>query len=67
MSLQVYYPQDIKRVLAALASAGDLHGPEYRKALHDVALAFGVDLSRHRDKLSWTVLDAPALALQEGR
>jgi hypothetical protein len=42
MSLDVWYPQDIQRVLVALASAGELQGPEYHKALDDVALAFGV-------------------------
>jgi len=42
MGLQVYYPQDIERVLLALASAGSMHGPEYHKALSDTAIAFGV-------------------------
>jgi len=35
---------DIKRILDALASAGDERGPEYRRALGDVALAVGVAL-----------------------
>ena len=42
MGLQVFYPEDVQRVLLALASAGAAHGPEYVKALGDVALAFGV-------------------------
>ena len=40
--LQIFYPEDIQRVLLALASAGAARGPEYVKALGDVALAFGV-------------------------
>jgi hypothetical protein len=42
MSLEVYYQQDVARILTALASAGDRYGPEYHKALADVALAFGL-------------------------
>jgi hypothetical protein len=42
MSLDVWYSQDIWRILASLASAGILQGPEYHKALRDVALAFGL-------------------------
>ncbi len=42
MSLEIYYPNDIRRVLLALASAGAMHGPAYIKALYDVALAFGM-------------------------
>ena len=43
--LEVFYQNDIRRVLLALASAGQLNGPGYRRALQDAALAFGVDLS----------------------
>lgn len=42
MGLEVYYKEDIRRVLLALASAGAGHGLAYIKALHDVALAFGI-------------------------
>ena len=42
MGFEVWYPQDIQNILNALASAGELQGPEYHKALGDVALAFGV-------------------------
>lgn len=45
MALEVYYQNDIRRVLLALASAGRANGPDYRQALYDVALAFGVQLS----------------------
>lgn len=67
MALDVYYPTDIKRVLAALSSSGELRGPEYQKALHDVALAFGVEFWHQRQDLSWTITDAPVLALEGGR
>ena len=43
MALEVYFSNDVQRILLALASAGQLHGPEYHQALRDVALAFGVE------------------------
>lgn len=43
MGLAVFYSEDIQRVLLALASAGAAYGPEYVKALGDMALAFGVE------------------------
>jgi hypothetical protein len=57
VSLDVWYPDDVRRILIALASAGILQGPGYHKALGDVALAFGlieceliiVDIRRHND------------------
>jgi hypothetical protein len=42
MALDLWYRQDVAHILTALASAGADHGPTYLKALHDVALAFGV-------------------------
>jgi hypothetical protein len=42
MALDLWFREDVARLLAALAAAGDLHGPEYHKALAGVALAFGV-------------------------
>ncbi len=38
----LWLPDDIARILVALASAGEAHGHEYREALRDVALAFGL-------------------------
>ena len=59
MGLDVWYPQDVVNILRAVASAGELHGPEYHKALNDVALAFGVEFG---DSVSvilvWRVVDA---------
>ena len=64
MAAEVWYPQDVINVLAALSSAGELQGPEYHKALHDVALAFGLETP---DSLSgvlpWRVVDAEAVAV----
>lgn len=45
MGLSLWFREDVLRILQALASAGIGHGPEYRQALHDVALAFGVEVS----------------------
>lgn len=42
MGLGVYFAEDIGHILAALASAGCQHGPEYQKALADVARALGI-------------------------
>ena len=42
MSLRVWVRDDIADILAGLASAGAAYGPEYQKALADVALSFGV-------------------------
>lgn len=39
---QVFSQEDVQRILAALSSAGELQGPEYHKALSDVALALGL-------------------------
>ena len=44
MALDVWFPDDVTRILTALSSAGCHYGPEYHAALRDVALAFGVDL-----------------------
>lgn len=42
MGLDLWFQQDVERILTALAAAGDQRGPEYHKALGDVALAFGL-------------------------
>ena len=42
MSLRFWFMDDITSILTGLASAGEAHGPEYQKALADVALSFGV-------------------------
>jgi len=42
MGLDLWFREDVARILDALAAAGDLRGPEYHKALSDVARAFGV-------------------------
>lgn len=42
MGLDLWFREDVARILAALASSGDLYGPDYFKALHDVGVAFGV-------------------------
>ena len=44
MALDVWFKPDVARILTALASAGELRGPEYRRGLEDAALAFGVRL-----------------------
>jgi hypothetical protein len=43
MGLDMWFKPDIMRILTALASAGEQNGPQYRQALSDVALAFGID------------------------
>jgi hypothetical protein len=68
MSLEVWYPQDVINILRALASAGELQGPEYRKALDDVALAFGVGSGDSvSGLLPWRVVDAEARTVDGGR
>lgn len=72
MSLEVWYPQDVINILAALSSAGELQGPEYHKALNDVALAFGVKsptvglletpIYNYSDK-PWRIVDAEAVTI----
>lgn len=44
MGLGVHFSEDIAKILAGLASAGDRYGPEYHKALADVAIALGVQV-----------------------
>lgn len=41
--LDVWYPDDLKRILQSLASAGRGNGAGYLRAIEDVALAVGVD------------------------
>ena len=42
MAINMWTQTDVARLLEALAQAADLHGPEYHKALRDVALCFGI-------------------------
>jgi hypothetical protein len=45
MSLDIYFPEDITRVLAALSQANARNGTDtYQEALDDVAVALGLDL-----------------------
>lgn len=67
MSLEVWFRQDIQRVLAGLASAGSVRGPEYFKALYDVAISFGVRIEMppehervtvyERDDAVWRIIE----------
>ena len=43
MGLDIFLKDDVEARLRALASAGELWGAEYYRALCDVALAFGVE------------------------
>jgi hypothetical protein len=76
MTLDVWYPQDVINILRALASAGELQGPEYHKALDDVALAFGIALEGAsietpstmpgvKGLLPWRVVDEGAVGGQD--
>jgi len=49
----IWFVADVRRILVALASAGDERGPEYKRALSDVGLAFGVLLARDATTASW--------------
>jgi hypothetical protein len=40
--LELWYREDVIRILNAVAHAGELQGAEYHKAIRDVARAFGV-------------------------
>jgi hypothetical protein len=69
MALDLWFREDVQRILTALASAaGEAHGPQYLKALADVALAFGVaaptDGSRHRPRIE--VLDLVPVSGERG-
>ena len=46
MGLDLWFPDDMTRILTALASAGKHYGPEYARALRHVGLALGLDLSQ---------------------
>ena len=48
MALDLWFREDVARILTALAAAGSERGPEYHKALWDVALAFGLPLGSAR-------------------
>lgn len=43
MGLDLWFRADVERILDAVGAAGDLRGPEYHKALADVARAFGLN------------------------
>lgn len=57
MSLDVWFRSDVQRILAAVSAAGDLHGPDYRRAVEDVGIAFGVTVDHLRPPCQ--VVDAP--------
>jgi hypothetical protein len=46
MGLDLWFAEDVARILAALAAAGDERGPEYHVALRHVAIAFGLPVSQ---------------------
>ena len=51
---------DLQQILTALALAGAAHGPEYRQALCDVALALGIAVEPRRfgpAPTDWKMLD----------
>lgn len=62
---EIYGRRDLQRILEALASAGRLHGPEYRLALVDVAIAVGVELSVGFE--GWRVVEESTLKSWEGK
>jgi hypothetical protein len=66
MALDMWYRQDVAHILTALASAGADNGPAYLKALHDVALAFGV-VTREPPALRDNGDRAPFLSLDKVR
>jgi hypothetical protein len=45
MGLDLWFQADVIRILLALASAGSERHPAYQEALHDVGLAFGVNVT----------------------
>jgi len=53
----IFSREDIRRILEALASAGEPHGAKYRQALHDVGLAVGAVLVEPQP-VTWRVVDA---------
>jgi hypothetical protein len=65
MALDLWFREDIQRILAALASAGEAHGPEYVKALADVGLAFGVQAPGNGNRGAARVIEAPTWARGE--
>jgi len=44
VGLDLWFREDVLRILAALSSSGAGRGPEYQQALADVAIAFGVQV-----------------------
>ena len=53
MGLDLWFREDVQRILAALASAGEAHGAAYLKALTDVSIAFGVVVPTDQDAGRW--------------
>jgi hypothetical protein len=49
MALDLWFREDVARILTALAAAGSERGPEYHKALFDVGLAFGLHIRSVRE------------------
>jgi len=57
---RVWLLGDLRNLLLALAAAGEAHGPEYRQALCDVALALGIAVEPRRfgpAPTDWKMLD----------
>ena len=46
MSLDMWFRDDVVRILAAVASAGEQHSADYHRAIRDVALGFGLVLEQ---------------------
>ena len=51
---------DLQQILTALALAGAAHGPEYREAIRDMAIALGIAVEPRRfgpAPTDWKMLD----------
>jgi len=57
--MNVYFKEDIKRILEALTSAGAMNGEGYVQALQDMALAVGIELLRPVIE-TWQVIETHA-------
>ena len=57
MALGVFFTDRLEAILASLASAGSLRGPEYHAALADVALALALGLEVMTPVNAWRLAD----------
>lgn len=56
--VDLWFPEDVKRILASLAASGAERGYEYLLALYHVALAFGlVEQERETEPPEWEEYD----------